>query len=357
MVFSHSPMTIENTIVCIFAGSTLSAGLGIWWFFRREKQPSPRSLTFGRWALGNALIVTFMLGLFLTSGEIYYRFFHDSTDAYMLTKISRRWLHKHYQINGSEVRDSTEYLWKPAPGKRRITFLGDSFTVGHGVRNVENRFANRIRHRQPEWEIHVLAQNGWETGDELTLLETELRADYQVDTVVLVYVLNDISDLSIEYYRNAVRRVNQHWQLGPFWNESYFLNTWYYRLRIALDPDLGNYFHYVKEWYHGPLWEAQAARLRQLHNAVTRRGGRLMVVTFPFLQSAGKDYPFQEIHAQMDDLWSSLDVPHLDLSDTLFTFPARRLVVNRFDAHPNEFAHTLAADTIEVFIQQHLEGP
>ena len=357
LVFRHRLVTIENIILCIFAGSALAAGLAIWRFFRRNPNRPPRSLTFGRWALGNALIVLFILGLFLTSGEIYYRFFHDSTDAYMLTKLSRRWLHKHYQINGSEVRDSTEYHWKTAPGKHRITFLGDSFTVGHGVCDVENRFANRIRHDQPEWEIHVLAQNGWETGDELTLLETELRDDYQVDTVVLVYMLNDISDLSVEYYRNAVRRVNRHWQLGPFWNESYFLNTWYYRLRIALDPDLGNYFYYVKEWYHGPLWDTQATRLRQLHDAVTRRGGRLLVVTFPFLQSAGKDYPFQKIHAQMDDLWSSLGVPHLDLSETLFTYPARRLVVNRFDAHPNELAHAMAADAIEAFIQENLKDP
>lgn len=350
-------MTLENIILTGFVCAAIACGYLLFLFFKPRGDRTPPPLTWRRWTAGNALIILFLAALVLAAGEVYYRFFQDDTDAYMLTKISRRWLRRHYQINRSEVRDSTEYVWKIQPGKRRITFLGDSFTVGHGVKDVENRFANLLRQRQPEWEVHVLAQNGWETGNELTLMESELRADYELDAVVLVYVLNDVSDLSIEYFRNAMRRVIQRWPLGSCLHESYFLNTWYYRLRMASDPDLGDYFHYVKEWYRGPLWDIQEERLRKLHAAISRRGGRLLVVTFPFLQSAGKDYPFQKIHAQMDDLWSSLGVPHLDLSETLFTYPARRLVVNRFDAHPNELAHAMAADAIEAFIQENLKDP
>ncbi len=350
-------MKMENVVLVLFTGITLTAGYLVFLFFsKRNATPAP-PFTWRRWAAGNSLILLFLMALVLTGGEIYYRFFQDDTDAYMLTKISKRWLHRHYQINRSEVRDSIEYRWKIQPGKRRITFLGDSFTVGHGVKDVENRFANLLRQRQPEWEVHVLAQNGWETGNELTLMESELRADYELDAVVLVYVLNDVSDLSIEYFRNAMRRVIQRWPLGSCLHESYFLNTWYYRLRMASDPDLGDYFHYVKEWYRGPLWDIQEERLRKLHAAISRRGGRLLVVTFPFLQSTGDAYPFRGIHVQMDELWSSLGVPHLDLSDTLLRHPSRQLVVNRFDAHPNELAHALATDAIEEFIRSNMTNP
>ena len=350
-------MTLENIILTGFVCAAIACGYLLFLFFKPRGDRTPPPLTWRRWTAGNALIILFLAALVLAAGEVYYRFFQDDTDAYMLTKISRRWLRRHYQINRSEVRDSTEYVWKIQPGKRRITFLGDSFTVGHGVKDVENRFANLLRHRQPGWEVHVLAQNGWETGDELTLMESELRADYELDTVVLVYVLNDISDLSIEYYRNAVRRVTQRWQMGPCLDKSYFLNTWYYRLRMAADPDLGDYFRYVEDWYHGPLWTIQEERLRKLHEVVTRRGGRLLVVTFPFLQSTGDAYPFRRIHAQMGELWSLLGVPHLDLADTLLRHPSRQVVVNRFDAHPNEYAHALAADAIEEFIQSNMANP
>jgi len=59
----------------------------------------------------------------------------------------------------------------------------------------------------------------------------------------------------------------------------------------------------------------------------------------------------------MGELWSLLGVPHLDLADTLLRHPSRQVVVNRFDAHPNEYAHALAADAIEEFIQSNMANP
>lgn len=350
-------MSMENAILIGFAASALVSGILLRRFFKRQNARPKRPLTWRSWAAGNALVLFFLASLVLAGGECYYRFFNDTTDAYMFTKVSRHWLHRHDRTNGTGVRDSIEYHWAMTPGKRRITFLGDSFTAGHGVRDVEARFANRIRQRQPGWEIHVLAINGWETGNELALLESELRDDYEFDTVVLVYMLNDISDLSPEYFLRAVRRIAPRGPLKPILNESYFLNAWYYRLRTAGDPDLGNYFRYVKALYQGPLWEIQADRLRRLNSAIARRGGRLLVITFPFLQSTGDAYPFRRIHAQMGELWSLLGVPHLDLADTLLRHPSRQVVVNRFDAHPNEYAHALAADAIEEFIQSNMANP
>ena len=350
-------MNLENTVLVFFAGATFAAGYLVFRFFTKRSVAPARPLTWRCWVAGNARILLFLMALVLLCGEVHYRFIYDGTDAYMLSKTSRRWLLRHYRNNGSEVRDSIEYLWRIQPGKRRVTFLGDSFTAGHGVADVENRFANRIRARHPDWEVHVLAQNGWETGDQLKLLETELRADYEFDVVVLVYVLNDISDLATDYWLQAIGRVTKRWPLGRFQNESYFLNTWSYRLRLALDPDLADYFRFAKDWYRGPLGATQEFRLRQLHDHVSRRGGRLLVVTFPFLQSSGNRYPFKEVYAQLDDLWTSAGVPHLDLSDTLLRHPAKDLVVNRFDAHPNERAHAWAAEAIEKFIESQMENP
>lgn len=356
-LFCRRTMKMENFVLIVFAGAALAFGHLVFCFFKGQKAAPDRSPSWRRLIAGNMLILLFLVALFLTCGEVYYRFIYDGTDAYMLSKTSRRWLHRHYHLNGSEARDSIEYLWKIQPGMRRITFLGDSFTVGHGIKNVEDRFANLIRNRRPDWEVHVLAQNGLETGNHLGLIGKQLRSSYEFDTVVLVYVLNDISDLATDYWLRAMDRVTQSWKLSPFLGESYFVNTWYYRLRIVLDPDLKDYFHFVKDWYQQSLWETEEQRLRLLHEIISRRGGRMMVVTFPFMQSAGDAYPFREIHAQLDTFWRGLNVPHLDLSDTLLRHPARKLVVNRFDAHPNERAHALAAEAIEEFIQSRMPGP
>lgn len=347
-------MTLENAILTGFICSTIASGFLLRFFFRPHKGGMPAPLNLRRLITGNLLICLFLISLVLTAGEIYYRFFYDATDSYMMSKTSLRWEQRHYQLNASGFRDSIEYKWKIPAGKRRITFLGDSFTAGHGIKDVEQRFANRIRARNPGWEVHVMAKNGWETGTHLEVLEDGLPPDYDCDLVVLVYCLNDISDLAPDYWINIVERITQTWRPGPIVLESFFLDTYYHRIRMALDPDLRDYYGYVGQWYRGPVWNIQEARLRQLRDKVAQRGGQLRVVTFPFLQSAGHNYPFREIHMQLDVLWTSMGVPHLDLLDTFSQVDSPQLVVNRFDAHPNEKAHEMAANAIERFIQGHL---
>src|ERR1043166_10236465 len=98
-----------------------------------------------RLAAGNALVFCFLCSLGFLGGEIYYRFIYDTTDSFNYTKVSRRWQARHYQKNAQTVRDNVNYQLRIPPVKRRITFIGDSFTAGHGVKNVEDRFANRNR--------------------------------------------------------------------------------------------------------------------------------------------------------------------------------------------------------------------
>ena len=73
-------------------------------------------------------------------------------------------------------------------GKRRITFIGDSFTAGHGVADVEERFVNQIRTMRPDLEIHAIARNGWDTSHEIDNLEKLWQLCYEFDQAVLVYV-------------------------------------------------------------------------------------------------------------------------------------------------------------------------
>ena len=49
-------------------------------------------------------------------------------------------------------------------------------------------------------------------------------------------------------------------------------------------------------------------------------------------------------------MWERLSVPHLDLLDVFEGEPPEDLVVNPYDAHPNEHAHRLAAAAILRFL-------
>ncbi len=304
---------------------------------------------------GNSLVLLALLSLFLLAGEIYYRFVYDTTDAFGLARVTREWMVKHEHMNQFGFRDSVEYQMDRQAGMRRITFLGDSFTAGHGVRNVEDRFANRIRAAHPEWEVQVLATNGFDTGSELSLLLQLASARYPFDVVVLVYCLNDISDITPEWQSISQKIYAQ--DRPPFLvDHSYFLNTYFYRLKSARDPEISRYYHFVIGAYDGPQWETQQARLRAMADIVRQGGGRFLVVTFPFLHGMGADYEYTSIHDRLDGFFDDIRVPHLDLLSVYSTHPTRELIVNSRDPHPNEGAHQMAAEAIASFISAEI-GP
>jgi hypothetical protein len=117
-----------------------------------------------------------------------------------------------------------------------------------------------------------------------------------------------------------------------------------------------DYFSFVKTGYRDKFWEQQKQRLKEFRDLVESHGGRLSVVTFPFLHALGANYDYRFAHAELDQFWRELNVPHLDLLPIYQALPARELTVNRFDAHPNEYANQLAAEAIDKFLSPRIQG-
>ena len=338
----------------VFALGPVACG-GLLLAFVKYFKAAPTQWAWLRLVAGNALVLLFVSSLVFLGGEIYYRYIYDASDAFNYTKTSERWQARYYQSNALGLRGDLKYGLRIPLGKRRIIFLGDSFTAGHGIKDVEDRFANRIRKANPQWEVPTLAGLGLDTGDEIAVLERIIGLGFQLDQVVLVYCLNDISDIVPEWNDIVARiyddRPKQNWLV----RNSYFANTIYYRLKARLDPNIANYYDFLSSAYRGPLWEQQKNRLRTLRNLVKSHGGNLLVVTFPFLHAPLDDtYPYRFVHRQLEEFWRELNVPHLDLLPVYQGLPPRELVVNQFDPHPNELAHGLAADPIQKFLDENL---
>jgi hypothetical protein len=261
-------------------------------------------------------------------------------------------MQRYWKANANGVRDDVEYSPLRIRGKTRVTFFGDSFTAAHGVKKVEDRFANILRREHPEWDIHVLALPGADTGEEVDLLKNCLRNGYQIDRVVLVYCLNDISDL-IPGWGDALAGINAQAEAGGWLRRNSFLiNTLYYRLARLHDPNMGKYYPFVRDAYRGELWAKQKNRLREFKEIVEAHNGRLAVVTFPFFQALGPNYEYQFVHDQLNQFWHELGAAHLDLLGIYQQIPAKKLTVNSLDPHPNEYAHALAAGAIDKFLAQ-----
>jgi len=332
------------------AAPVLSFGL-LLIFVRRVKR-SKVPTGWGRLVVGNALVLLCLVTPVLPAGEAYFRFLYDTTDSLAYTRVSERWVQRHWHVNSAGCRDNVEYSPAIQPGKRRISFVGDSFTAGHGIKDVEDRFPNRLRRAHPDWEIHVLATVGLDTGGELALMKKAFARGYQVDQVVLVYCLNDIGDL-LPPQADATGRVlaeldNSGWLL----RNSYMMNLWNHHYKASRDPYLGNYCSFVREAYNGALWEQQKERLKAFRDLVQAHGGHLAVVTFPFLHALGPSYEYRSIHDKLARLWLDLGVPQFDLLSVYEGLPSSQVTVNRYDAHPNECANKLAAEAIDKWLQE-----
>ena len=347
-------MTEENFILIAFIATPLLSGYALFLFFSRFRQHKRTNHRLLRLVAGNALLLVFLCSLLALGGEIRFRFFYDTTDSFGLMKTTRSWFDRHFQFNNASFRDSVSYPISIPSGQRRVSFLGDSFTAGHGVPDVEDRFVNRIRQANPDWDVQMLARCGWDTGHELAYLEETLQYQYELDVVVLVYCLNDIADIVPEWTA-TLSRIYSSSDPGFVIEHSYLFNTLYFRWKASQDPDVSNYYQFVTSNYQGRVWDEQCQRLTRLRDEVDARNGRLIVVTFPFVHALDGDYPYMTAHERLSEFWESLSVPHLDLLKVFTEHDdARSLVVNPRDAHPNEHAHALVAPAITTFLDHQI---
>src|SRR4051812_22285333 len=188
----------ENLVLGLFLSVPVVTAASLL-FLRRRLRRANANIPRFQLVIGNLLVLTFLAGLFFLGGEIYFRFFSDTTDSLLYTKVSQRWMERHWHNNLNGVRDNIDYSLTRESGRRRVSFVGDSFTAAEGVADVEDRFVNRIRKSHPEWEVHMLAEPGFDTGDELFYIQAAAQKGFELDQVVLIYCLNDISDMLQEH--------------------------------------------------------------------------------------------------------------------------------------------------------------
>jgi hypothetical protein len=192
----------------------------------------------------------------LTLVELYFAVIYDQTDSFNMTNVSKHWFTRHIEPEqralrfrnrqGTVFRDDHDFPEELKEGQRHICFIGDSFTFGHGVPNVADRFSNRIgRDLERKFPGRFIVTNLADAGRDLhwveTLLEQLIEDKQPLQTVVYVMCLNDIetfdprtSELYDEIGAKAPKNV--------LVRDTYFLNLLYYRIQQARSPRVGGYY-------------------------------------------------------------------------------------------------------------------
>ena len=129
--------------------------------------------------------------------------------------------------------------------------------------------------------------------------------------------------------------------------DTYLLNWLYFRLVAVRSAAAESYYENLRRSYESEPWNEVRNLLKELHQRCVAQGVDFRMVIFPFVREVGESYPFREAHRRIVDFCKAEKIPVLDLEPVFRAHAGEDLVVSRFDAHPNERAHAIAAEAIE----------
>ncbi|MFN8260530.1 MAG: SGNH/GDSL hydrolase family protein [Chitinophagales bacterium] len=137
------------------------------------------------------------------------------------------WMLKYWNpINGNGFRDDA----KPQDsGKRTIFFIGDSFTAGHGIEDVSDRYSDLFKASRIDCNVYNLGINGIGTQKELDILKS---APVKPAIVFWQYFFNDIDELLLAYdyaFSFTPYRENNVW-IRKITKGSFFFNYLYWSI-------------------------------------------------------------------------------------------------------------------------------
>ncbi|MCA8951406.1 MAG: hypothetical protein KDE27_18000 [Planctomycetes bacterium] len=274
---------------------------------------------------------------------------------------------------GMRERDDLQ-LAKPG-GVRRVVCLGDSFTLGWGVRREHNwpvLVEQELQQRWPNVQVLNCGGTGSAYVDEYELALRHRHGRFAPDLVLVTLCLNDLlvtNGKLCQFRTAALPDADLPADAHSWWMASRLLHDLARRLAaphaLDLDPDrdwVGELMALPADhlWYRNKLetpavyWTGGTPQkaLIGIRDWCREHEAQAAVVVWPLLQGLGEGrfYPFTEMHRLVSAFCEREGIPCLDLLPVLKDEPQEQLWVSPADMHPNEHAQQLVFATIAAFV-------
>ncbi len=306
-----------------------------------------------RWTkiIQNILLLLGVIFLFIILGEIILRvLIAEETSRFGFGPGSLKFDKKYVSLNKEGFRDYDYPLFKGG-NTIRIAGLGDSFTYGSGIKNVDDVYLKNLekmlnQKNTVNYEVFNFAKPGINTKDEIRILK-ENALKYKPGIIILGYVLNDFDDID-----GRIRCKSKEHTLPffGFWLRNfsylyYFLETRINKIieRLDIECTYGEYLDHVFESEKNR--EQNFQYFEELSRLSEENDAKLLVVIFPIIHNLN-EYPFNEAHKFIKEAGEKYSFTVIDLLPYYQKYTEKELIVNTYDIHPNELGHQLAAEAI-----------
>lgn len=221
------------------------------------------------------------------------------------------WVFRGPEFNSDGMRDREHEVDKP-PGVSRIVCLGDSVTVGHGVKRTQTFsyiLESYMRQMGLQVEVFNVAASGWSTLQEAAAY-VQIARQYRPDHVFLGFCLNDVAEM----HNNLTTKPSPI--IGALLRHSALV-------RWALNAK-GRQVSNVRELFDpNPLpavtdgWAQVLGELETLRAATHADGAVLSVILFPFRFQLEPDAPRRLAQEYLSRQCLKRGIPCLDLLPAL----------------------------------------
>lgn len=259
----------------------------------------------------------------------------------------------HVRTNSLGFRDRE--FGAPKPGVERILAIGDSFTFGDSIPNVDDTWPRVLERRLNDAgtpaEVLNLGVPGTNTAYQRELLDAK-GWGLAPARIVLAFVPNDPEPPKAN--RNILpERLNPPLLPLPRLDRALSRGSHAYAWLRAKKNEIlvgwGNvesYTDYVHSLYRpGPDWDAFTEAARAIGAGARERGIPLTVALFPMFHDLEHD-PFAAETEKAAAVFREAGADVLDLRPAFAGHASSELWIASSDAHPNELAHRLAAEAI-----------
>ncbi|MEK6984229.1 MAG: SGNH/GDSL hydrolase family protein [Nanoarchaeota archaeon] len=299
--------------------------------------------------LQNLTLLFLTVFILIVSLELSLRLVLTQDSKYNFAPGVQEFYEKYVFLNKDGYRDIDSSYFKQKNTKR-IVGLGDSFTFGTGIKNVNDTYLEELesllneKSEYKKYEVLNFGKAGVDSEFEVQILKNDALR-YNPDIIIVGFVLNDFRDFE---YQKKGGNFYLFWFDTFLKRYSYLYNFVNKGFNIALEAAA-----IKKSYYQTILDSFKSEKNKKLNEEyfkefkkISRENNSTLVIAiFPFIHQLDK-YPFAEQHKVISQMANENGIIIIDLLPYFKGINEKKLVVSKFDNHPNELGHRIAAEAI-----------